>query len=196
MSDNNRIFLDSLTANSGLTMENIVALISSGYDIVTANTFADMRPVQENLELAESLLVNGYIIIEIWDTPNNMVREKFFWSSCNHQTEAAETLEEAVKDLPNCGEIVAAAYLVEEYGIPKGKWPQGQWVPPAPLSEETAKQLGLDPTTATRTDVLIAAKAANLMNVFDAYNVEYCRGLSIQHHCVGIINSDGTVTFL
>ena len=191
-----RVWLDSMTANSGLQMSKIVALISLGYDIVTSNTFADMRPVQEHLELAESLLLRNDIIIEIWDMPTDMVQKKFFWSSCNRTSEPAETLEEAVKDLPNCGEIVAAAYLVEEYGIPKGKWPQCQWVPLAPLSAENAKQLGLDCATATRTDVLIAAKAANLMNVFDAYNVEYCRGLAAQHDCEGIVNSDGTVTFL
>ena len=108
--------------------------------------------------------------------------------------ERIQFLKDAVEDLPNGADILDVADLVEAYGIEKGKWPMGKWVPPTPLSADIAKQLGLDASTATRTDVLNAAKKADLMKVFDAYNIGYNRGLALQHNCEGIINSDGSVT--
>ena len=109
-------------------------------------------------------------------------------------TTPAATLEDAIEDLPNAADILDVADLVDIYGIPKGEWTTGPWTPPAPLSHEAANKLGLNAETATRTDVLEAAKKSDMMNVFDEYNVGYNRGLATQHCCSGIINSDGTVT--
>ena len=191
---NYRVWLDTLTANNGLTKEHLEHIIANGMTVVTANTAIDVALFQENQHWFEKMLIHQHIIIEIWHMPDEMVSKPFYWSSCSQETAAAETLFDAVEDLPNGADILDVADLVEAYGIEKGKWPMGKWVPPTPLSADIAKQLGLDASMATRTDVLNAAKKANLMKVFDAYNIGYNRGLALQHNCEGIINSDGSVT--
>lgn len=189
-----RAWLDSLAANSGLTQEMLERLIRYGYIIVTANAAIDIGIFQKNQGWFENCLRSGKIVIENWLTPDEMVRKPFFWSSCSQSTSPAVTLEDAVKDLPNAADILDVTELVKTYGIPKDQWPKGPWSPPAPLSAEVASKLGLDPATATRTDVLAAAKASHMMNAFDDYNVGYNRGLATQHRCNFIINSNGSVT--
>ena len=191
--DRKRIWLDSLTANNGLTIEAIDDLILKGYVVVTSNTAVDINIFQMNQAWLESHLEYSNIIIEMWQTPDEMVHKNFFWSSCSKMTSPAVTLEDAIEDLPNAADILDVADLVDIYGIPKGEWTTGPWTPPAPLSHEAASKLGLNAETATRTDVLEAAKKADMMDVFDAYNVIYNIGLATQHCCEGIIKTDGSL---
>lgn len=189
-----RIWLDSLTANSGLSTEVIDNLILNGYAIVTSNAAVDINIFQMNQDWLESNLEYGNIIIEIWHTPDEMVHKEFFWSSCSQMTSPAATLEDAIENLPNAADILDVADLVDIYGIPKGEWTAGPWAPPAPFSHEAASKLGLNAETATRTDVLAAAQNTNQMKLFDEFNAAYNAGLAMQHYCLGIINTDGSVT--
>lgn len=190
-----RIWLDNLTSNN-LCMKQIGHLIAQGYTIIMANTAAvDSKLWQKNVDALEDYLQNGCIIIEDWNG-STMCSKQFFWSSCSTTTEPAESMLEAVVGLPNAEAIMELARLVSIYAIPKGQWAMGPWTPPAPISLTSVKTLGLHSTAVTRTDVLVAAMASNRMDLFDEYNRGYCHGLATQHCCVGIINSDGTITFL
>lgn len=195
MSDNKqRVWLDSLTSNN-LCIKQIGHLVAQGYTIVMANTVVDSKLFQDNADLLEDYLQNGCIVIEDWNL-STMCSKQFFWSSSSMATEPAESLDEAIAGLPNANKIANLAYLVRIYGIPRGQWTQGPWTPPAPINLTTVKTLGLHSTAVTRTDVLVAAMASNRMDLFDEYNRGYCHGLATQHCCVGIINSNGTITFL
>ena len=190
-----RVWLDSLTANS-LCVKQLAHIITNNWQIVTSTNAVDNLVFQRHLDWLEMNLTLGTVAIELWDLPNEMVQKPFFWSSCSKLTNPAETLEEAVKDLPNAGSIVAVAFLAEQYGLTKSTWTMGPWEEPAQLSQKTADLLGLDPATATRSDVLVACKESGSMCLFDEYNRGYCRGLAKQHGCQAIINSDGSLTLL
>ena len=161
------------------------------HQIAVANTAVDIEIFQQNLEWFEEQLENGTIVVEMWNTLDEMTAKPFYWSSCGIETAASDSFEKAVMDLPNGADILDLADLIEYYGIPKGQWKQGPWSPPAPLNNEHAAILGVNPQTATRTDILAAAKAKNRMDIYDEYNIGYNRGLTKQHLCDGIILSNG-----
>lgn len=189
-----RVWLDTVVAAQlENAMETMDKLINEGYTLIVANTAVDITVFQENPEWFEDHLLNDNIIIEIWDTPDQMVKKPFFWSSCQLTSEPAATLEEALKDLPNGNAIIAIANLVNKYGIAKGDWPAGQWAPPEPITPAVAKVLGLT-EAATRTEVLNAAKAIDRLDLFSAYNVGYTKGIAMQHLCTEILNCDGSTT--
>lgn len=194
MIDNKRVWLDSLTSNN-ICVKQIGHLVAQGYTIVMANTIVDSTLWQRHPETLEDYLQNGCVIVEDWNL-DTMCSKQFFWSSCSMTTEPSETLDEAIAGLPNATAISKVSYLVRIYGIPRGRWSEGPWSPPEPINLTTVKTLGLSSTAADRTEVLLAAQKASRMDLFDEYNRGYCRGLATQHHCQGIINSNGTITFL
>ena len=189
-----RIWLDTVVAaqleNAKEAMDK---LINEGYTLIVANTAVDIAVFQENPDWFEDHLANDEIIIEIWNTPVEMVSKPFFWSSCQMESPAAATLEEALQELPNRDSIMQIVDLVMEYGIAKGDWPAGQWAPPEPITPAVAKVLGLT-EAATRTEVLNAANAIGRRDLFDAYNVGYTKGVAMQHLCTEILNCDGSTT--
>lgn len=95
--------------------------------LVTDSTFLDIKVFQSMQPWAEQLLNNGTLIIEIWETPDEMVRRPFFWTSFGIQTPECESIEEAIKYLVqnNGGTVRAMARMVRQYGLPKGTWVQG-----------------------------------------------------------------------
>jgi hypothetical protein len=188
-----RIWLDTVVA-SMLSKEDFEQVIYNGDTLIIANTVIDVKVFQDNIDWFESRLQDSSIIIEIWNTPNEMVQKHFFWSSCQLATESADDLETAVQSLPNGEAILKVAILVDYYGIPKGSWKMGAWAPPAPLSAEIAEALEIDPATVNRSDVMTAAQRKGRMDLFDEYNVGYNKGLAKQHMCDAILNSDGTYT--
>ena len=192
MTNQKRILLDNIVSNN-LCIKQIGQLVAQGYTIIMTNTAVDSKLWQKHLSVLEDYLQNGCVIIEDWNL-STMCSKQFFWSSCSITTEPGETLLEAIIGLPNAEAIMQLARLLSVYSIPKGLWTQGAWTPPEPITIQAAKQLGLPSTTVTRTDVLTAALASKRMDLFDEYNRGYCRGLATQHNCMGIINSNGTVT--
>lgn len=188
-----RIWLDTVTlAEMEEPIDVLQRLIQNQNMLVIANTILDVKAFQESIDWVEEMLKNGHMSIEIWSTPDEMVAKPFFWSSAGIETSAANSLEEAISNLPNKVKIMALKELLDEYGIQKADWPKGQWAPPEPISEEIKEVLGLNELT-TRTEILHACKKAHRMDLFDSYNVGYNRGLASQHTCGGILNSNGTV---
>ena len=189
-----RTWLDTTTlAQMENAKEVLEKLIAEGNTLVIANTAVDVKLFQEDPDWLEDCLIRNQIVIEIWATPDEMVSKPFFWSSCNQESPVANSLKDAVKDLPNADAIMQIAELVMDYGIAKGDWPAGQWAPAEPITPATAKVLGLS-ENATRTEVLSAARAKNRMDLFDSYNVGYNKGIAMQHLCHNILNSDGSTT--
>ena len=166
------------------------AAIDEGNFLVMANTACDVKLFQNQTDWFEEMLEQHKIIIEIWATPDQMVSKPFYWSSAGVQTAAAASLEEAVCDLHNATSIIDVAKLVEYYGIPRGAWACGTYAPPTPLNQLIADKLGV-PVTATRTEVLAAAKANNLLTEYDEYNVAYNTALARQHYCDAILTTTG-----
>lgn len=189
-----KLWLDTTIATE-LRLEQLQELIQH-HQIAVANTAIDIAIFQQNQEWLEEQLENGTIVIEMWNTPDEMTAKPFYWSSCGIETPASASFEEAVMNLPNGADILDLCELVDYYAIPKGEWKQGEWAPPAHISAEHAQILGIDPLTATRTDILAAAKAKNRMDIYDAYNLGYNRGLCKQHLCDGIILSTGSFALI
>lgn len=190
-----RLYIDTVSA-ANLTKKDFERLIDAGHILVFTNTVIDIPAMQQHPGFLEEMIMDGQAVIEIWSQPAQMVSKPFFWSSCGVETAPAECLEDAVVGLPNGEDILVVAELMDLWGLERGQWEEGEYSKPAPLSAEIATALNLDASTATRTAVLAAAKAAGRMDLFDQYNVGYCRGLAVQHMCQGILNSDGTVTEL
>lgn len=190
-----RLWLDNMIANN-LCTKQINSFVSQGYVLVTSTNVVDNILFQRNLEWFEEHLISQSIVVELFCSPNELTHKNFFWSSCSKETTPAETLDEAVTALPNAGNIIALAFLAEEYGVPKDIWDVLPWDADVPLSQETANFLGLDPKTATRTDVLTACRKNSCMYLFNEYNTNYLRALANQHYCDGFINSNGSITFM
>ena len=190
-----RVFLDTVTL--ALLAEPIAVLknlINDGHQLVIPNTVLDVKCFQENPQWVMGVLESKDLVIQIFMAPAQMVSKPFFWSSCGQETQAADSFEEAIKDLPNKNDILAVKELMDKYGIPKGEWEMGQWAPAEPLWEEARVTLGLDEADSkNRTAVLEACRKADRMDIFDVYNVGYNKGLACQHMCQFILNSDGTL---
>lgn len=188
-----RVWLDTVVlAALDDAKEVLNRLIAEDHQLVIANTALDVRVFQENLDWFEDMLQEGYIDIEIWNTPDEMVAKPFFWSSCNMTSEPSKDLYSAVEGFPNAEAILDIADLVQDYGWEKGTWPMGPWAPPAPLSPEIAEQLGISESS-TRTEVMDAAMSKNRFDLFNIYNAGYCNGLALQHNCDVILNVDGSL---
>lgn len=170
----------------------ILSLINQGYQFVIANTIMDVKVFQQNFPWIEFALRKKYLLIEIWNTPDEMTSKEFHWSSCGITTPASGSFEEAIDGLPNKNEILAIKKLVEKFGIPKGKWEQGTYSAPKELSAQAAATLGISPTK-NRTDVLLACKSQNRMDIFDEFNIGYVEGLAHQHMCGKMLLTDGSV---
>lgn len=186
-----RIYCDT-TVMPFLTKEQVENIISSGNILVFANTVIDVSLFRDNLVWFDELLHSGKVIVEFWNTLDEMVSKPFYWSSAQITTPAYNSFREAANHLPHTNAVNRLAELINRYGIPKGQWPMGSWAPPAPIDPADAAILGVDPATATRTDILMAAKSTNNMAVYDKYNIGYNKGLAQQHKCDAIIKSDGT----
>lgn len=191
-----RVWLDTATIANMASARNVLdvidAAVKEGYTFVIANTVLDVKAFQEAPEWLEDHLVAESIIIEIWATPDQMTAKPFFWSSCQQETQAADSFEEAIENLPNCYGIMELRELMDVYGEPRGKWNAGEWAPPEPLSAEDQETLGLS-EGCTRTDVLNACKDQKRWDVFDRYNAGYNRGLAHQHNCKLFLNTDGSI---
>lgn len=196
MSTTKRLWMDTTVAalmtqnqpdNDRQLLQN---LIDEGHTIVIANTAVDVGIFQSNPVWFEDMLDLGYIVIEIWDTPNDMTKKNFYWSSRSLTTQAADTFAEAIATLPDNEDIMKVAELVNKYGLPRGSWKCGTYAPPAPLQEDIAAKLGV-PVSATRTEVLAAAMKTGELEAYDTYNVKYNTALARQHFCDAVITSDG-----
>lgn len=191
----NRIWLDTaVLANIDLAkmLPRFWGIVRHGSQFVIANTILDVKAFQENIPLLEMALREKYIVIEIWNTPDEMTSKEFFWSSCQMTTPASASFIEAIASLPNKNEILAIKSLIEKYGIPKGKWEQGKYSGPKELSAEAATILGIEPTT-NRTKVLLACKDQDRMDIFDEFNLGYNAGIAHQHLCDKMLLTDGSI---
>lgn len=188
-----RIWLDSMVLNQ-LTdpLEVLQNLIENKHKLVIANTAIDVLCFQKDPEWLEDQLEDGTVSIEIWHTPDEMVSKPFFWSSFFAETQAAESLEEAIAGLDNEEAILDLANIIYEYGIPEGQW-YAEEISPAELSDEMAAGLAIDEAS-TRSKVLEAAIIADRMELFEQYTVHYIKCLANQHICDAIINCDGSIT--
>ena len=189
-----RIWLDT-TVLPFVSLETLEALAQNNV-LVIANTAIDVKLFQENFEWVDEKLKKGQLVIEMWNTLDEMVKKAFFWSSCNIETPACDSFEEAASYLPNTQQVLNLAELVKVYGIPKGQWPIGcEYEPPAPLTEAEANYLGI-PVDSTRTAILAAAREQNKMRTYDEYNARYCKIIAKQHTSKYILCSDGVVVEL
>lgn len=179
-----------------ISLEQLEKLIINGYTLVTANTAVDIKVFQQNYDWAEMMLNANRLVVEFWLTLDKMTAKPFYWSSLGVETPASNSFKEAVQYLENRDEIEDLADLIDYYGLPRGKWEEGPWSPPAPITDEDASILGVSPT-ATRTEILAAAKALGTPEgwaAYSRYNAGYCKGLATQHMCDFILNADGTLT--
>lgn len=186
-----RIWLDT-TVLAVLPKETLEELAREGYTLVIANTAIDVKHFQEDPTWVESMLNKKQLIIEMWLTLDQMTAKPFYWSSFGVETPASASFEEAVSYLPDAEKVLALADIIDHYGIPRGKWTQGAYTAPTPLSIEDSGTLGVD-TMATRTEILKAAQQINKMHIYDRYNVGYCRGLATQHRCDYMLCTDASL---
>lgn len=192
-----RIWLDSLVANTMQEpKDTLTRLMKEGHTIVVANTVADMRVFQMHIMWFEEMVCSKKIIIEVWNTPDEMVAKPFYWSSLMTETPASTSLRDAVSAFQKAPEIIEIANIIDLYGIKKGNWKMGPWAPPENLTEAAATELGIPKDTDNRTVILQTAKKVDKMDVFDAFNFGYNRGLATQHCCDAILNTDGSYTKL
>ncbi len=191
-----RIFMDTMVlAEMGNPIAKLNRLIKGGYTLVIPNTAVDVACFQRNPEWLRDQLQNGSIVIQMWMTPDEMVKKAFFWSSCQLSTQPADCFEDAIENLPNWDGIMMVKELMLRYGLSKEQWEPGQWAAPEPMNDEQKEILGV-PDGATRTDILAACKFTGHMEIFDSYNAGYNRGLATQHHCGYLLNIDGELTDL
>ena len=198
-----RIYCDT-TIMPYVKKQTLDDIIAAGNVLVFANTAADVRVLQIWRKWLERKLKTGSIAIEMWNTLDEMTAKPFYWSSFGVTTPACESFSEAIGNLPDSykktdkmhDKMHKLADLIGSYGIPKGQWPMGKWAPPAPITAEDAEALGVDPATATRTDILAAAKKTGNLEAYSRYNVGYSTGLARQHMCDGILNANGTITVI
>lgn len=187
-----RTFLDTVTLSVMDTPINAMQkLIDQGHQLVVPNTVVDVKAFQEHAEWLQEKLEEGSVVIQMWMDADSMTAKNFFWSSCQEETPAAGFFEEAIQNLPNRDGILKVKALMDKFGLERQQWNPGTWSAPEPLSKEHQEVLEV-PTDATRSDVLAACKVKARMDIFDAYNVGYNRGLAQQHHCTHMLVSDGT----
>lgn len=188
-----RVFLDTMAlAEMVNPIAKLNRLIKDGYTLVIPNTAVDVECFQRNAEWLRDQLKEGNIVIQMWMSPDEMVKKPFTWSSCQLTTQPAECFETAIESLPNWEGIMMVKELMEQYGLSKEEWEPGQWAAPEPLAKEQQEILGA-PDCATRTDILAACQFTGHMEIFDEYNAGYNRGLATQHHCGYLLNIDGSL---
>ena len=201
-----KIFIDT-TIMKGVSIDMLNHLISVGFKLCFTNTVVDIGIIRDNPDWFESQLKAGTVFIECWSSEpglspaaalDEMTAKAFYWSSFDITTAPAMCFEAVYAKLPKADResLDRIARLVIDYGLPKGSWPMGQWTKPTPISAEDAEALGVDPNTATRTEILSAATKTGAWEAYSRYNAGYCSGLARQHCCQGILNANGTITVL
>lgn len=201
-----KIFIDTTSAIT-LTIDRLDNLVAAGCKLCFTNTVVDIATIRKNPDWFEQQLKSGTAFVECWSSEaglspaaalDEMTSKAFYWSSFDITTAPAMCFEAVYAKLPKKDReaVDRIARLVIDYGLPKGSWPMGQWTKPTPISAEDAKALGVDPDTATRTEILAAARKTMQMDVYSRYNVGYCTGIARQHCCQGILNSNGTISVL
>lgn len=198
-----RIYVDT-TIMPFVKKQTLDDIIAAGNVLVFSNAAADVRVLQIWSKWTERMLKNGSIVIEMWNTLDEMVGKDFYWSSFGVTTPMCKSIDEAIGILPDTykktdnmhSKMRKLVKLIGSYGIPKGQWPMGKWAPPAPITAEDAEALGINPETATRTDILAAARKTGNLEAYSRYNVGYSTGLARQHMCTGILNADGSIAVI
>lgn len=185
-----RIYCDT-TIMPFVEMAKLEGLIKADNVLVFTNTAVDVSLLLDNPGWTEQMLKDGKIIIELWQTLDQMTSKTFYWSSSKRETPACDSFEKAIGYMPNSDAIRHLAKLVNTYGIPKGNWKMGPWTPPVPITKEDANALGVNPETATRSDILAAAMKTGNMEAYIRFNVGYCYGLATQHCCDAILTPEG-----
>ena len=143
-------------------------------------------------------------IIEMWNTLDEMVAKPFYWSSLGIETVASPSFSTITYSLPPRfkAKIRELAKLINQYGIPKGSWPQAEFVSfEKPLSNKNARKLGIKPD-ATRTEIfkkLLKTPKSNikeyrdLLDIYEKYNMVYCMNLAKQHCCNCLLTPGGAI---
>ena len=209
-----------------ITIDILNDIISAGNKLCFTNTVVDIKLIRDNPDWFKQQLKAGTIFIECWstqkiaspaDTLDEMVAKPFFWSSFNFETQPCTSFKDvpaqlsalahdfsssltisayAQYALENWEYVEKVANLVIKYGLPKGKWPMGKWLKPLPISEADAAELGVEPTIATRTEILKAASKTGKWEPYTRYNIGYCKGIASQHCCTGILTANGAISVI
>ena len=190
-----RIFLDSTVATH-ISKNQIEDIIAAGNQIVVSNTAIDIKLFQENQHWFSKLVIDQNIIIEMWNTFDEMTSKSFYWSSLQITSPACQSFEEVIRFLPNYHQILDLSYMINMYALQKGHWIEGKPFEPIILTKVEENFLGIDSSTATRTQMLLAAKRKNHMASYYKYNLEYCIRLARQHMCDAVLNDDGRITII
>lgn len=181
---NNRVWIDTLQASTyDDQYERMVKLLAEGKTLVTAETGTDVKVFRDHFEWFRECVVNGLIVIELWNDPDKMVSKEFQWSSFGGLvTPAVECYYDVVDHLPEeCADVMCdLGELIFEHGKERGTWEQGPWTTEQPLTEEDAALLEVA-IDAPRTEVLKACTAKGVD--FAPYNKRYVAGLMSQHRC-------------
>ena len=168
----------------------VEGLINAGNVLVFTTTAVDVSLLRDNLGWTEQMLKDGKIIIELWQTLDQMTAKPFYWSSAKLETPACNSFEKAIGYMLKSDAIRHLANLVNTYGIPKGNWKMGPWTPPVPITKKDADALGVNPETATRSDILAAAMKTGNLEPYTIFNAMYCYGLATQHCCDAILTPE------
>ena len=185
---NKRFWVDTVVAKE-LGAELIPALeriMADGYVAVVADTAIDIVAFQQNPAWVAEKATDGWLIVEaFYDSFDQMTAKYFVWSSADGKTtEKADTFDEAIVSLPNADDIEILREVIDTIKVKKADWIEGRspWKAPGKLSPEAQAVLNLA-EGANRSNVLMAAKLADRMDLFNDFNAVYCEGLAKQHDC-------------
>ena len=198
---NKRFWVDTVVAKE-LGAELLPALeraFADGYVAVTADTAIDIAAFQQNPAWLAEKATDGWLIVEaFYDSFDQMTAKYFVWSSADGKaTEKADTFDEAIKSLPNAVDIAVLRDVLDTNMVKKADWIEGRspWKAPGKLSPEAQAVLNLA-EGANRSEVLMAAKLADRMDLFDDFNASYCEGLAKQHDCDYILTVNETLMLI
>lgn len=202
-----RIFLDSVMMNAMCKImtddelkDEIDRYIEEDYQFVATETILDV-PVFQNdwmwLDNRMSPIADRRIVVELWNSVEDMVNKCFYWSSadCEAIGKAKDVkLEEYIKDtLPdNWGGILEVLQTLKDFAIPRGQWKQGKAFSIKNARSDILKSLAFEHNDRflTRSEAFLRSQTYGMMDLFEEFNDWYVRGIAEQHNCGSFLNAN------
>lgn len=186
-----RIWLDRLLC-ADHALSYLEQLIKFHCQLIIDGMAIDVKQFQSHATWLEENLKNNNIIIEVWNSPDEVIKEGFYWNSYSHTTGPAKTLEESVRELPNADRILEISRLIKEYGIPREVWNTNS-APHPTLSQSVCSVLGLHTfNTSPEKFFGIATKHMRI----DLYSLGYAQRVAKFHHCDAVMEIGNSLTML
>lgn len=189
-----KFFVDTIVANElgNHLIPLLKDLFGSGYVAVVSDAAVDIRDFQDAIGWTEEQIEEGRLIVEaFYDSLDCLTEKPFTWSSRNVTTPEAISFHEATKAMTFFQKrIELLADLIDRSCLERDEWIKVRPAFDVKLSKKAMEVLGLS-ETATRTEVLKAAKIAKRMDLFCEFNFNYENAMARQHDCKYVLTEYG-----